>query len=284
MEIHVIDTGYFKLDGGAMFGVVPKSIWNKLYPSDDQNLCTWAMRCLLIVEGGNKVLIDTGIGQKQDEKFFSHYHLQGEDSLLGSILKAGFAPEEITDVVHTHLHFDHCGGTITRTDQGLAPTFKNARLWVDQRQWDWAIRPNAREKASFLKENLLPMQESGMLNFLPETEQAPWTWMTLFRCFGHTESMILPVINFKGQKIVFCADLFPSVHHIPLPYIMGYDMRPLETLNDKQRFFEQALAQNWLLFFEHDAVNECAFIRETEKGIRADQGMKFEDWLMQKPT
>lgn len=281
MEIYVIDTGYFKLDGGAMFGVVPKSIWNKLYPADDQNLCTWAMRCLLIVEGDNRILIDTGIGKKQDEKFFSHYHLHGDATLLSSIKNAGFSPDDITDVVHTHLHFDHCGGSIKKTESGFEPTFKNAKLWVDRKQWEWAIHPNAREKASFLKENLLPMQDSGKLAFLPDSSESPWTWMKLFRCFGHTESMVLPIISYRNHNIAYCADLFPSVHHIPLPYIMGYDMRPLETLHDKENFFESALAENWLLFFEHDAHNECAYLVRSERGVRAGNGMTFNDWLIQ---
>ena len=268
MKITPISTGFFKLDGGAMFGVVPKSMWNKLNPADDNNLCNWALRCLLIEEGKQLVLIDTGMGAKQDEKFFSHYHLSGTQDLIGSIRKAGYHEDQITDVVHTHLHFDHCGGSVVRKGDGFALTFPNAKYWVDEKHWAWAINPNAREKASFLKENLLPMQELGALQFLPQDGTSPWSWMQLFHCYGHTEAMALPVIQSEKGKLVFVADLFPSVHHVPLPYIMGYDMRPLETLADKGRFYKRALAEDWTLFFEHDATNECAKLIETERGIK----------------
>jgi glyoxylase-like metal-dependent hydrolase (beta-lactamase superfamily II) len=268
MKISVIHAGNFKLDGGAMFGVVPKSMWNKLNPSDENNMCSWALRCLLVEEGDTRLLIDTGMGNKQDARFFSHYYLHGNQTLESSLEKAGYSLESITDVLHTHLHFDHCGGSIRKDGDGFAPVFPNARYWVDEKHWHWGIQPNAREKASFLKENLLPMQELGLLQFLPEGKNSPWPWMELFRVFGHTESMVLPLLRQGNQTIAFCADLFPSIHHIPLPYIMGYDMRPLETLNDKQRFFDRALEENWVLFFEHDPVNECCRLERTEKGVR----------------
>jgi glyoxylase-like metal-dependent hydrolase (beta-lactamase superfamily II) len=274
MKISSILEGTFKLDGGAMFGVVPRKLWNKLNPSDEQNLCTWALRCLLVEEGNTRLLIDSGMGDKQDERFFSHYEPQGE-GLIAALGGKGYRPEDITDVLLTHLHFDHCGGTIRRKGDAFEAVFPNARIWVDRRQWEWAVYPNAREKASFLTENILPIQELGLLNFLPEDENSPWPWMKLFRCFGHTESMVLPVIDAPSGKLVFCADLFPSVHHIPMAWVMGYDMRPLETLEDKRRFFEKALQEKWTLFFEHDPLNECAVLENTEKGIRAGKGMQL---------
>lgn len=276
MKVSVIHAGNFKLDGGAMFGVVPKSMWSKLNPADENNMCTWALRCLLIEEGDTRLLIDTGMGDKQDAKFFSHYYLHGGQSLLGSLEQAGYKPETITDVLHTHLHFDHCGGGIRRNGEGYEAVFPNARYWVDKKHWEWGIQPNAREKASFLKENLLPIQELGLLNFLPDGAESPWPWLELFRVYGHTEAMILPLIKNQGKTLAYCADLFASIHHIPMPYIMGYDMRPLETLNDKKRFFERAIPENWTLFFEHDPVNECARLEQTEKGVRASAPFSFE--------
>lgn len=275
MKISAIDAGRFKLDGGAMFGVVPKVMWNKLNPADENNLCTWALRCLLVEEGDRLVLIDSGIGDKQDEKFFSHYYLHGEGNLIGSIRRAGYHENDVTDVVHTHLHFDHCGGSIKRKGDGFEKTFPHATYWVDEKHWHWGIQPNAREKASFLKENLLPMQQLGDFRFLPNGEAGPWSWFEQFRCFGHTEAMVLPVIQTTSGKLAFMADLFPSTHHVPMPYIMGYDMRPLETLNDKQRFFDKALAENWTLFFEHDAQTECARLELGEKGVRVGERFDF---------
>jgi glyoxylase-like metal-dependent hydrolase (beta-lactamase superfamily II) len=277
MKVSVIHAGNFKLDGGAMFGVVPKGMWNKLNPADENNMCSWALRCLLIEEGDTRLLIDTGMGDKQDAKFFSHYYLHGEYSLLSSLEKAGYTPESITDVLHTHLHFDHCGGGIRRSGEGFEAVFPNAKYWVDEKHWNWGIQPNAREKASFLKENLLPIQELGLLHFLPEGAESPWPWLELFRVYGHTEAMILPLIKNQGKTLAFCADLFASIHHIPMPYVMGYDMRPLETLNDKKRFFERALPENWTLFFEHDPVNECARLEQTEKGVRATAPFRLEE-------
>jgi glyoxylase-like metal-dependent hydrolase (beta-lactamase superfamily II) len=272
MTIKPILAGYFKLDGGAMFGVVPKTMWSKLVAPDENNLCTWAMRCLLVEEGDTKLLIDAGMGDKQDAKFFSHYQPHGP-TLNESLQAAGCPPESITDILLTHLHFDHCGGVLRRNGEEFEPVFPNAKVWVDPRHWEWGIHPNAREKASFLKENLLPLQELGLLHFLPEGDASPWPWLSLFRAYGHTEAMVLPVITAQEKKLVFCADLFPSVHHIPMPYVMGYDMRPLETLADKERFFSKAQEENWLLFFEHDAENECAFLEKTDKGVRAGAGM-----------
>ena len=278
MKITPIHAGLFKLDGGAMFGVVPKSMWNKLNPADEKNMCTWSMRCLLIEEGKDLVLIDSGMGDKQDAKFFGHYDLHGTFSLIDSIRKAGYHEDQITDVFHTHLHFDHCGGSILKTETGFDLQFKNAKYWVDEKHWRWGIQPNAREKASFLKENLLPMQDLGALNFLPAGTQSPWSWMSQFHCFGHTESMVLPIIHSPKGNLVFTADLFASTHHVPMPYIMGYDVRPLETLNDKSRFFELALRENWTLFFEHDAQTECARLEMGEKGIKVTDRFDFCDF------
>lgn len=278
MNISVIDAGLFKLDGGAMFGVVPKVMWNKLNPADENNLCTWALRCLLIENGKDLILVDSGIGDKQDEKFFSHYYLHGDGNLIESIRRAGYHENDITDLVHTHLHFDHCGGSMKRSGEAIVKTFPNARYWVDENHWKWGIQPNAREKASFLKENLLPMQESGDLHFLPTGETSPWPWMSLFRCFGHTEAMVIPVIHSPNGKLAFVADLFPSTHHVPMPYIMGYDMRPLETMNDKERFFDQALAENWTLFFEHDAQTECARLEMGERGVKVGDRFAFQSF------
>jgi glyoxylase-like metal-dependent hydrolase (beta-lactamase superfamily II) len=273
MKIHVIETGLFKLDGGAMFGVVPKSLWQKTNPADDNNMCTWALRCLLIEDGKRLMLIDTGIGDKQSEKFFSHYHLQGNDTLIGSIRKAGFHEDDITDVMLTHLHFDHCGGAIAWNTQkdGYRPVFKNAIYWSNAPHWQWATLPNAREKASFLTENMLPIQESGQLKFVERTgsfSTEVFPNIDLLFVDGHTDSMMIPHIKYKGKTIVFMADLLPSVGHIPLPYVMGYDTRPLITLAEKGTFLEKAAAENYVLFLEHDSVNECCTLQPTEKGVR----------------
>ncbi|MDQ6761489.1 MAG: MBL fold metallo-hydrolase, partial [Bacteroidota bacterium] len=224
MKLYTINAGHFKLDGGAMFGVVPKSMWQKLNPPDEKNLCNWAMRCLLIEEGNRLILIDNGMGNKQDEKFFGHYYLNGDDTLEKSLAKYGFAKEEITDVFLTHLHFDHCGGSIEKADDKLLPSFKNATYWSNEKHWDWATNPNDREKASFLKENILPIQESGKLKFIETQEGIEFAEdFTIRFVSGHTESMMLPQINYKGKTIIYMADLLPSVAHIPIPYIMAYD-------------------------------------------------------------
>lgn len=269
MKLHTINTGNFKLDGGAMFGVVPKSIWNKTNPADDKNLCSWAMRCLLIEEGNRLILIDNGIGNKQDAKFFSHFDLHGEDSLEKSLNKLGYSSNDITDMFLTHLHFDHCGGSIRLKEDksGFEPSFKNATYWSNQDHWNWAIKPNPREKASFLKENILPIQESGQLKFLKEGEDLlPFFKVSFMR--GHTDAMMIPRIEYKGKTIAFMADLLPSTGHIPLAYVMGYDTRPLLTLAEKEKFLNEAAAQEYILFLEHDNYNECCTVQMTEKGVR----------------
>lgn len=279
MQVYVIDTGFFKLDGGAMYGVVPKSIWQKLNPSDENNLCSWAMRCLLIEDGNRLTLIDTGLGNKQDAKFFSYYYLHGTASLLQSIQKTGFSPDEITDVILTHLHFDHVGGAVScNTDKTkYFPTFKNARYWSTPRHWQWAIQPNAREKASFLKENILPLQDR--LHWIEEGQASPFTNIDFLFVDGHTEAMLLPKIQIGNQTILYMADLIPSTGHIALPYVMSYDVRPLLTMDEKATILNQAVEKDWILFFEHDPITECAVVQHTEKGIRIENQGALTEWL-----
>ncbi len=279
MQLYSVNTGYFKLDGGAMFGVVPKSIWNKLNPADDNNMCSWALRCLLIEDAGKLILVDNGMGNKQDAKFFGHYYLHGDDSLDGSLHKLGFSKDDITDVILTHLHFDHCGGSIVRNGDKLEPAFKNAFYWSNEAHWKWATEPNEREKASFLKENILPIQESGQLKFqdISKTESAILQGLKFHYAFGHTDAMMLPMIEYKGRTIVFMADLLPSVAHLPLPYVMGYDMFPLTTLREKKIFLTEALEKDYVLFFEHDPLVECCTLQQTEKGIRVKDTFKLSD-------
>jgi glyoxylase-like metal-dependent hydrolase (beta-lactamase superfamily II) len=278
MKLHTINTGLFKLDGGAMHGVVPKSMWNKANPADENNMCTWAMRCLLMEENNKLILIDTGMGNKQDEKFFLHFQPHGDDSLEKSLNTLGFSTNDITDVFLTHLHFDHCGGAIKRDGEKLVPAFKNAIYWSNETHWNSALQPNAREKASFLIENILPIQESGQLQFIDHKEGISFTDNMEIRFVnGHTDSMMLPLINYNGQKIFYCADLVPSAAHISLPWVMGYDMRPLDTLNEKQKVFNEALENNWLLFFEHDRVNELGSLVQTEKGARLNELLLVKD-------
>ena len=277
MQLYTINTGYFKLDGGAMFGVVPKSIWNKINPADENNMCTWALRCLLIQDENRLILIDTGIGDKQDEKFFGHYFLHGDDTLKKSLAANGFTTDDITDVILTHLHFDHCGGAIEKNGEGYKTVFKNATYWTNQRHWENALNPNVREKASFLKENILPLQESGQLKFI-ETSANDFPPNVMIRqVFGHTEAMMLPQINYKGKTILYMADLLPSAGHIPLPYVMGYDMNPLITLNEKSSFLTEAVQNDYVLFFEHDATIECCTLQNTEKGIRVKDTFKLSE-------
>jgi glyoxylase-like metal-dependent hydrolase (beta-lactamase superfamily II) len=278
MQLYSINTGYFRLDGGAMFGVVPKSIWNKLNPADDNNLCNWAMRSMLIQEENRLILIDNGMGDKQDEKFMRHYYLNGDDSLNKSLAKYGFHADDITDVFLTHLHFDHCGGSIIRTGDKLAPAFKNATYWSNLRHWEAATQPNEREKASFLKENILPIEESGQLKFVEPTDGVAFSdTMRVRFAYGHTEAMMLPQINYNGKTIVYMADLLPSQGHIPVPYIMAYDMQPLMTLNEKKSFLNEALENDYVLFFEHDPQYECCTIHQTERGIRPKDFFKLDE-------
>ncbi len=310
MKLYSINTGYFKLDGGAMFGVVPKSIWNKLNPADENNMCSWALRCLLIEDEGKLILIDNGMGDKQDDKFFGHYYLHGDDTLDKSLAQHGFATDDITDVFLTHLHFDHCGGSIIRDGEKLVPAFKNATYWSNENHWNWATKPNDREKARFLKENILPTQESGQLKFLSvfressvvgigagegasltsddspltihdsrlTTHHSPLTThFSFYTVNGHTDAMMLPKINYNGKTIVFMADLLPSAAHIPLPYVMAYDMFPLTTLHEKKLFLTEAQQNDYVLFFEHDPLIECCNLQMTEKGIRVNETFKLSD-------
>lgn len=280
MKLYSINAGYFKLDGGAMYGVVPKSMWNKLNPSDENNLCNWALRCLLVEDGNRLILIDNGVGNKQDAKFFGHYHLSGTTAIDEALAVHGFHSSDITDVLLTHLHFDHCGGSINRIGDKLLPAFNNAIYWSNQDHWNWATQPNDREKASFLKENILPIQESGQLQFiqtpindLNTTGKLGTTAFTnniaIRFVNGHTNQMMLPQLNYNGRTMVYTADLLPSVSHIPLPYVMAYDMFPYTTLQEKKSFLQEAAAGNYVLYFEHDAFNECCDLQFTEKGVRA---------------
>lgn len=274
MNLHVVNTGFFKLDGGAMFGVIPKSLWSRTNPADENNLCTWAMRCLLVEDNGRLVLIDNGIGDKQDAKFFSHYYLHGNDSLKSSLNKIGLDSKDITDNFLTHLHFDHCGGGVTYKNgdkDKFQMVFENANYWTNPEHWAWATVPNAREKASFLKENILPMQESGQLQFLDLNEGRLFDGFDFFTADGHTDKQMIPKLNYKGKTLVFAADLLPSVGHIPLPYVMGYDTRPLLTLAEKKKFLEEAAENEYIIFLEHDSENECCTVKMTDKGVRLDQ-------------
>jgi glyoxylase-like metal-dependent hydrolase (beta-lactamase superfamily II) len=269
MNLHTINTGLFKLDGGAMFGVVPKSMWQKLNPPDENNMCTWAMRCLLVEEGDRLILIDNGMGNKQDDKFFGHYYLHGDDTLDKSLAEHGFSKDDITDVFLTHLHFDHCGGSIIRKGDKLRPAFKNAIYWSNEKHWEWAVNPNDREKASFLKDNILPIQESGQLQFINTEDGVEFSENMKIRfAYGHTDAMMLPQISYRDKTIIYMADLLPSAAHIPLPYIMAYDMFPLQTLKEKKAFLEEAVQNDYILYFEHDAQNECCTLQQTERGIR----------------
>lgn len=282
MQLHVINTGFFKLDGGAMFGVVPKSLWQRTNPADEKNMCTWAMRCLLIEDGDRLTLIDNGIGNKQDAKFFSHYYLHGDYSLDSSLKHAGFSPHDVTDMFLTHLHFDHCGGGVDYmgdAKERLELHFPNARYWSNADHWKWATEPNAREKASFLKENILPMQESGQLNFIDLDQSGGFDRFDIITADGHTDKQMLPKIRYKEHTIVFMADLLPSTGHIPLPYVMGYDTRPLITLEEKADFLKEAADNDYILFLEHDAVNECCTVKHTEKGVRLDRTFPLSEIL-----
>lgn len=277
MNVHIIETGFFKLDGGAMFGVVPKSIWNKLNPADENNMCSWALRSMLIEEDGRLILVDTGMGTKQDDRFFSHYYLHGHDSLEASLNKLGWTKADITDIIHTHLHFDHCGGSIDRVNGELIPAFPNATYWSNERHWKWATEPNDREKASFLKENILPMKESGRLKMIDLHEPVSRFTENISIRFvhGHTEAMMLPQITMNGRTFVFMADLLPSAAHLPIPYVMAYDMFPLTSLHEKKSFLEEAVSNDYILIFQHDPKIVACTLQRTEKGIRMKEEFSF---------
>jgi glyoxylase-like metal-dependent hydrolase (beta-lactamase superfamily II) len=278
MNLYPIQTGNLRLDGGAMFGVVPKVLWQKQYPADENNLCNWAMRCLLIEDGDRLILIDNGIGDKQDHSFLKHYHLNGESSLESSLAEYGFKPEDVTDMILTHLHFDHCGGSIKYSDDNTSYelAFPNANYYVSKPQYEWATNPNHRESASFLKENIYPIQESGKLKLVEEEgELLPNVDIRIFN--GHTEGQIIPLINYYGTTIAFMADLLPAVTHIPMPWIMAYDTRPLVTLEDKKRFYEEALPGEYILFFEHDLYHECCTLQDTPKGVKVKDTFKLSE-------
>jgi glyoxylase-like metal-dependent hydrolase (beta-lactamase superfamily II) len=278
MKIYPIETGNFKLDGGAMFGVVPKNIWQKTNPADSNNLIDMSMRSMLIEDGNRLILVDTGLGAKQSNKFYSYYYLFGDFSLNSSLAKHGFHRDDVTDVFLTHLHFDHCGGAIEwNADRTiLQPVFKNAKFWSNEKHWDWAVEPNPREKASFLKENINPIKESGQLNFIDNNYKDQVGFDVLFMD-GHTEKQMLPMISYQGKTIVFMADLLPTIDHIPLPYVMGYDTRPLLTIKEKAAFLNEAADKEYYLFLEHDAYNEICTVKHTERGVRLKNTHKFTD-------
>ncbi|MCB2219481.1 MAG: MBL fold metallo-hydrolase [Bacteroidetes bacterium] len=279
MNLYKIETGNLKLDGGAMFGVVPKTIWQKSYPADENNLCNWSMRCLLVVDGDRKILIDNGIGDKQDEKFLKHYHLNGDDSLDKSLAAVGYSRDDITDMVLTHLHFDHCGGSIVKTgDDQFETAFKNATYWISKDQWEWATHPNRRERASFLKENILPIKESGQLK-LVENEGALFPGIDVKFYSGHTDGQMIPFIKYNGKTIVFTSDLLPSTAHVPIPYVMAFDTQPLLTLKEKASFFAEALENDYIIFLEHDLYHECCTLENTEKGPRVKATFTLEEIL-----
>ncbi|MFN7676652.1 MBL fold metallo-hydrolase [Flavobacterium sp.] len=285
MKIYPIEAGNFKLEGGAMFGVVPKTIWNKTNPADENNLIDIAARCMLIEDGNRLILIDTGMGNKQSEKFFGYYSLWGNHSLDKSLVKHGFHRDDVTDVFMTHLHFDHCGGSVNwnKNKTGYEVAFKNAYYWTNENHWEWATKPNAREKASFLSENILPMQESGQLNFIkrPDSDFGICDLgFDIFYVDGHTEKMMIPHIKYQDKTFVFCADLLPTAGHLPLPYVMGYDTRPLLTLPEKAKFLTAAAENNYYLWLEHDAHNQIITVEKTEKGIRLKDVFKTKDILM----
>jgi len=284
MKLYPIEAGNFKLDGGAMFGVVPKPLWNKTNPADENNMIDIAARCLLIEDGDKLILIDTGMGDKQSEKFFGYYYQWGDHSIDKSLKQHGFHRDDITDVFMTHLHFDHCGGSVqwNKERTGYEPAFKNARFWSNKDHWTWATQPNAREKASFLKENIIPMEQSGKLHFLEKEVDKTFTnsselGIGVFFADGHTDKQMIPQITYKEKTLVFMADLLPTAGHIPLPFVMGYDTRPLLTLNEKELFLNKAADEEYYLFLEHDAHNEIITLKHTEKGVRLDKTFTFNE-------
>lgn len=276
MKIFSIIAGHFKLDGGAMHGVVPKSMWQKANPCDENNMCSWAMRCLLIDTGDRKILVDTGMGDKQDAKFFGHFQPHGEDSIEKNLQKNGYKTSDITDVFLTHLHFDHCGGAVKKVGDQLMPTFENAVYWSNEQHWQSALEPNEREKASFLKENFVPLSvENGRLKYIAPNTKNWLPNIDLIFVNGHTDAMMLPLITFKGRKILFCADLIPSVAHISMPWVMAYDMRPIDTLNEKRVILKQALEENWVLYMEHDPKIECATLTAVDGRIKLNESFEL---------
>jgi len=278
MKLYSVETGNFKLDGGAMFGVVPKSLWERTNPADSKNRIQMSSRCLLIEDGKNLILIDTGLGEKQDEKFFAHYDRSNEVSLSSSINSLGFSIDDITDVFFTHLHFDHCGGATAREGDKIIPVFKNAKFWCSKSHWNWAtVNPNPREKASFLNENIMPLKESGQLNLFASTGLVADLGLEFISVDGHTEKMSLPKINYKGNLILFASDLVPTSGHIPVPYLMGYDVRPLKTMEEKQTILSELEASNSFLFLQHDPTTEIVSLKNTEKGVRLDQAFLLKD-------
>ncbi len=277
MKLYPINTGFFKLDGGAMFGVVPKSLWQKTNPPDTNNMCSWAMRCLLIEIEDKLILIDTGIGNKQSDKFFSHFHLHGNDTLINSIQNNGFTKNDVTDVILTHLHFDHCGGAVNQFKSEYHLAFPNANYWTNKKHWEWANNPNQREKASFLKENFIPIEKENKLKFLEEGLFCKGVEIKFFH--GHTESQIIPFIKKNNKTIVFCADLLPSTGHVPLPYVMGYDIRPLTTLIEKENFLNEAIEKEYILFLEHDYYNECCSIMRKNNKYAIKKKGKLIDFI-----
>ncbi|MFA8300957.1 MAG: MBL fold metallo-hydrolase [Hyphomicrobiales bacterium] len=279
MKIIPIDAGNFKMDGGAMFGVVPKSVWSRYYPCDENNLCNWALRSLLIDEGDRKILIDTGMGNKQDAKYFAHFHRNGEGELIKSLNEAGYNADDITDVIITHLHFDHVGGAVYRSSEGaLLPTFPNAKYWINKTQWDWAIEANPREKASFFSENFLPLQEAGQVVFV-EDQQEITENIKVKSYFGHTHGQIIPFIKYQNKTIVFMADLMPSTAHIPLAWMMAYDIEPMITLKEREEFYKEAINNDMILFFQHDLYNEACNLENTPKGVRVKDSGKLKDLM-----
>jgi glyoxylase-like metal-dependent hydrolase (beta-lactamase superfamily II) len=279
MRLHVIDTGTFRLDGGAMFGVVPKSIWCKTNPADSNNLITLALRCLLVEADGHLMLIDNGMGDKQDAKFFSYYHPEGNRSVTQAVQRAGYSPDEVTDMFLSHLHFDHCGGGVVKRGDGYGLTFAKATYWSNEAHWKWATQPNIREKASFLAENIVPIQESGQLRMTNVQGASPFHFMDILYVSGHTDMMMIPRIRYGDKVICYMADLLPTTGHIPLPYVMGYDTRPLITLEEKGRFLEEAADKGYILFFEHDPITECCTVKRTDRGIRLDRTFPLREVL-----
>jgi glyoxylase-like metal-dependent hydrolase (beta-lactamase superfamily II) len=278
MELYAIETGNFMLDGGASFGVVPKSLWNKVYPADENNLCNIALRCLLIIDGEKRILIDAGIGNKQDKKFLSYYFLNGNFNLQSSLFKLNLSTGDITDLILTHLHFDHCGGATSVDSTGsFRPVFENAKIWIGKDQWKTAHAPNHREKASFLRENLKSICDTEKLNII-EGNEILFEHITLRQFNGHTIGQFIPIINYKGRKIVFTADLIPFMVNIPLAWVSSYDTQPIISMSEKETFLNEALDNNYTLFFEHDIYNECCSLVQTEKGIRAKESFSLENW------